>query len=166
MDRLWAPWRMQYILSGDEHADVFIFSKFPADGPEHHRRHLILHADEQAFVMLNKFPYNNAHVMIIPRAHVADPAALDEKSWSATGILLQRSISALRAAVHAHGFNVGMNLGRVAGAGIDQHLHWYVVPRWNGDTNFMPTTGGVKMISEDLDGTWTRLRPHFEALSP
>src|SRR5581483_5838855 len=152
--------------SGDEAADVCIFCKFPADGPERHREHLILHADEHAFVMLNKFPYSNAHVMVIPRAHVADPAALDEKSWSATGIILQRSIAALRAAVSAHGFNVGMNLGRTAGAGIDQHLHWHVVPRWNGDTNFMPVTGGVKVISEDLDGTWQRLRPHFEAIGP
>jgi ATP adenylyltransferase len=163
MDNLWAPWRMQYILSGDETAGECIFCKLPAEGPDQHRAHLILYADEQAFVMLNKFPYNNGHLMVLPRAHAADPGRLDERAWSALGIILQRSIEALRGAVNAHGFNVGMNLGRVAGAGIDQHLHWHVVPRWNGDTNFMPVTGDVKVISEHLDGTWARLRPHFDA---
>jgi ATP adenylyltransferase len=164
MDHLWAPWRMQYILSGDETAEECIFCSFPAKGPGAHREHLILYADERAFVMLNKYPYNNAHLMVIPRAHASDPSALDERDYTATAILLRRSIKALGAAVHAHGYNVGMNLGRVAGAGIDQHLHWHVVPRWNGDTNFMPVTGDVKVISEHLDGTWQRLRPHFEAL--
>ncbi len=165
MDQLWAPWRMQYILSGDETADECIFCSFPAKGRDRWREHLILYADERAFVMLNKYPYNNAHLMVIPRAHASDPAALDERDYTATAILLRRSISLLKTAVSAHGFNVGMNLGRVAGAGIDQHLHWHVVPRWNGDTNFMPVTGDVKVISEHLDGTWERLRPHFEALA-
>ena len=165
MDRLWAPWRMQYILSGDETADECIFCKFPAAGPEHHREHLILHAGERAFVMLNKFPYNNGHVMVIPRAHAADPSALPVEDWHAVNGLLLVTIEILRETLNAHGFNVGMNLGRVAGAGIDRHLHWHVVPRWNGDTNFMPVTGEVKVISEHLDGTWQRLRPRFEAIA-
>jgi ATP adenylyltransferase len=165
MDQLWAPWRMRYILSGDEMADECIFCALPARGPDAHREHLILCANDRAFVIMNKYPYNNGHVMVVPRAHVADPTALAADDWAATCTLLQRAIGALREAVHAHGLNVGMNLGRVAGAGIDQHLHFHVVPRWNGDTNFMPVVGDVKVISEDLDGTWTRLRPHFEQLA-
>jgi ATP adenylyltransferase len=114
--------------------------------------------------MMNKFPYNNGHLLVIPRAHVSDPAALDEKSWAATSELLRASCTALQKAVSAQGLNVGMNLGRVAGAGIDQHLHWHIVPRWNGDTNFMPVLGEVKVMSEHLEGTWARLVPHFAHL--
>ncbi len=165
MDNLWAPWRMQYILSGDETCEECIFCSFPAKGPETHREHLILYAGERAFVMLNKYPYNNGHLMVIPRAHASDPAALDERDYVATAILLRRSISILREAVNAHGFNVGMNLGRVAGAGIDQHLHWHVVPRWNGDTNFMPVVGDVKVLSEHVAGTYERLLPAFSGLT-
>jgi ATP adenylyltransferase len=165
MERLWAPWRMKYILSGDELAEECIFCAFPAHGPERHREHLILYADERAFVMMNKFPYNNGHVMVIPRAHAGDPDALDEESWTATAILLRRSMAALKSAVSPQGFNVGMNLGRVAGAGIDRHLHWHIVPRWNGDTNFMPVVGETKVLSEDLGAGWERLRPHFTKLA-
>ncbi len=111
--------------------------------------------------MMNKFPYNNGHLMVIPRAHVADPADLSPVENAATGELLRRTTTLLRSALGAHGFNLGMNLGRVAGAGIDQHCHWHVVPRWNGDTNFMPVTGDVKVLSEHLLGTYDRLLPLF-----
>jgi ATP adenylyltransferase len=165
MERLWAPWRMAYILSGDELADECIFCAFPARGPEHFREHLILCASERAFVMMNKFPYNNGHVMVIPRAHAASPSELSVEDYTAVALLLRRATDALGAAVNAHGFNLGMNLGRVAGAGIDKHCHWHVVPRWNGDTNFMPVVGEVKVLSEHLYGTYDRLRPHFEGLA-
>jgi ATP adenylyltransferase len=163
MDRLWAPWRMAYILSGDEKSEECIFCAFPARGKDRWREHLILTVEEHALVMMNKFPYNNGHLMVIPRAHVADPAELSVEANAATSELLRRTTTLLRGALGAHGFNLGMNLGRVAGAGIDQHCHWHIVPRWNGDTNFMPVVGDVKVLSEHLLGTYDRLRPLFGA---
>jgi ATP adenylyltransferase len=164
MDRLWAPWRMAYILSGEERADECIFCAYPAAGPGAYRRHLILCAAEHAFVMLNKFPYNNGHLMVVPRRHVDDPIQLDAVEHAATCELLRRATDLLRGAVGAQGFNIGMNLGRVAGAGIDRHCHWHIVPRWNGDTNFMPVVGDVKVMSEHLVGTYDRLVGPFAAL--
>ena len=164
MERLWAPWRMAYILSGDELKETCIFCAFPAAGPAHFREHQILCATDQAFVMMNKYPYNNGHIMVIPRAHVAEPSGLDAAAWSALSELLRASVACVKEALKAQGLNVGMNLGRVAGAGIDQHLHWHIVPRWNGDTNFMPVVGDVKVLSEHLDGTYERLLPFFAKL--
>jgi ATP adenylyltransferase len=164
MDRLWAPWRMAYILSGDEMAATCIFCAFPAEGAEQFRKHLILCATEHAFVMMNKYPYNNGHIMVIPRAHAAEPQALAPAAWASLGELLRASSAVLKQALSAQGLNVGMNLGRVAGAGIDQHLHWHLVPRWNGDTNFMPVVGDVKVLSEHVAGTYERLLPHFASL--
>jgi len=160
MERLWAPWRMAYILSGDERSDECIFCVFPSR--DSHRDDLVLHVEEHAFVMLNKFPYNNGHLMVIPRVHVAEPSLLSPEQNAVLGELLRRTTSILKEAISAHGFNIGMNLGRVAGAGIEQHCHWHVVPRWNGDTNFMPVVGEVKVLSEHLLGTWDRLRPYFQ----
>ena len=164
MERIWAPWRMAYILSGDELAERCIFCAFPDEGPARFEQHQILCATDDAFVMMNKFPYNNGHLMVIPRAHAADPSQLDARQWAAVGELLRASIARLKVALQAHGINVGMNLGRVAGAGIDQHLHWHVVPRWNGDTNFMPVVADVKVMSEHIEGTYARLVPHFQDL--
>jgi len=122
---------------------------------------LVVHVADLAFVVLNKFPYNNGHLMVIPRAHVQDPAELTVEQHAATGELLRRTTTILKQALAAQGFNLGMNLGRVAGAGIDQHCHWHIVPRWNGDTNFMPVVGDVKVLSEHLAGTYDRLLPYF-----
>ena len=163
MDRLWAPWRMAYILSGEEHADVCIFCKFPSE-KELHREHQILCANDRVFAIMNKFPYNNGHVMVVPRAHVDDPAKLSAEDYAATTELLRSATTAIRAALSPHAFNIGMNLGRVAGAGIDQHCHYHIVPRWNGDTNFMPVIGDVKVLSEHVAGTYERLLPHFATL--
>jgi ATP adenylyltransferase len=164
MDRIWAPWRMAYILSGEERSEECIFCAFPAAGPARFREHLILCAAEHAFVMLNKFPYGNGHLMVVPRRHVDDPGALEPVEHAATCELLRRSTQALRAALSPHGLNLGMNLGRVAGAGIERHCHWHIVPRWNGDTNFMPVIGDVRVMSEHLAASYERLLPHFAAL--
>jgi ATP adenylyltransferase len=163
MDRLWAPWRMAYILSGEEVADVCIFCQYPAE-PERFRERGVLCADERAFAIMNKYPYGNGHVMVVPRAHAADPSALSVEDWRATAELLRRATAAVREALGAQGFNLGMNLGRVAGAGIDKHCHFHVVPRWNGDTNFMPVVGDVKVLSEAVADTYERLLPHFAGL--
>jgi len=165
LEHLWAPWRMAYIESGAETSAECIFCAFPARGPEHHREHLILAVSPSGFVIMNRFPYNNGHVMVVPRRHAGDPGDLPADEYAACGELVRRSTGILRSVVHAHGFNVGMNLGRIAGAGIEHHCHWHIVPRWNGDTNFMPVVGAVKVMSEHLVATYDRLAPAFAALA-
>jgi ATP adenylyltransferase len=164
VERLWAPWRIEYILRGDEAPGECILCAFPAHGRTRFREHLILAATEHGFVMLNRYPYANGHVMVVPTAHAARPGDLAPEAWGATGELLRGAIAALGAAVKADGMNVGMNLGRVAGAGIDGHLHWHVVPRWAGDQNFMPVIADVKVMSDALEACYERLLPHFAPL--
>src|SRR5438552_18722096 len=164
MDRMWAPWRMAYILSGEEVADACIFCQFPSEGPARFREHHILCATDRAFAIMNKFPYNNGHVMVVPRAHVDNPAKLTAEDYLATTELLRQATQAVGTALQPQGFNLGMNLGRVAGAGIDQHCHYHIVPRWDGDTNFMPVVGEVKVMGEHMLATWDRLKPHFAPL--
>jgi len=142
-----------------------IFCELPAQGPARFRENLILCCGERAFVILNRFPYNNAHLMVVPRSHVADPSLLPEAEYRVLSELLRRTTARLRQAVKPHGINLGMNLGRTAGAGIDEHCHYHLVPRWDGDTNFMPVVGGAKVISEGLNQTYDRLQPVFEGLA-
>ena len=165
MDHLWAPWRMAYILSGEELRDGCVFCTLPARGVERHRESLILVAGAAAFVIMNRFPYNNGHIMVVPHRHVGDPADLPVEEYQACTELVRRATRTLRDVLGAHGANLGMNLGRVAGAGIEHHCHWHIVPRWNGDTNFMPVIGETKVMSEHLDATYDRLRPHFASLA-
>jgi ATP adenylyltransferase len=160
MELLWAPWRMAYILGDGPQEGACIFCAYPADA-ERHRERLVLAVTDHALVMLNKFPYNSGHLMVAPRRHVADPGDLPDDEYQALGELVRRAVRSVRAVLHPEGLNVGMNLGRAAGAGIDQHCHWHVVPRWNGDTNFMPVIGEVKVMAEHLTATYDRLRPAF-----
>jgi len=148
---------MAYILSGDELSTECIFCKFPAEGAARFHHNLILVGQPHAFVMMNRYPYNNAHLLVVPRTHVGDPAALPPEEYDATLRLLRDTTSALRRACKPHGFNIGQNLGRVAGAGIEHHCHWHIVPRWDGDTNFMPTVGATRVLPESLERTWERL---------
>ena len=111
---------------------------------------------DQAFVLLNTFPYNPGHLMVAPIRHVSDLESLAPQELADIGRLLQRSVGALRESMAPDGYNVGMNLGRVAGAGIPGHLHWHVVPRWNGDTNFMSVVGEVRVLPESLGQTWAK----------
>jgi len=113
---------------------------------------------------MNRFPYNSGHVMVVPRRHTADLMALPADEYQATCELLRQSVARVSRELSAHGVNLGMNLGRVAGAGIDQHAHFHIVPRWNGDTNFMPVVGDVKVLSEHMLATYERLRPAFADL--
>jgi ATP adenylyltransferase len=160
MERLWTPWRMEYIRStGSEDQDGCIFCDLPAKGDD--EAVYILSRTDRAFAILNAYPYNPGHLMVAPFRHVGQLEALDQDELLETGTLLQMSIRALRDAMHPQGFNLGMNLGRVAGAGLPDHLHWHVVPRWDGDSNFMPIVGQTKVLPELLEETYANLRPGF-----
>ena len=149
---LWAPWRLEYVQHADE-LDRCIFCK-----PE---EELLLHRGPNALVMLNKFPYSSGHLLVAPHRHLADFGAMTAAEAAEVHHLAARGIEALRAEYGPHGFNLGWNIGRVAGAGIEGHVHQHVVPRWNGDTSFMPVLGDVKVMPEHLLRTAERLRHHF-----
>ena len=149
---LWAPWRLEYVQHADELGRC-IFCE-----PE---EELLVHRGTRALAVLNKFPYSSGHVLIAPLRHVGEFGELDEEEALEVHRLAARSIEALRTEYAPHGFNLGWNLGRVAGAGIEDHLHMHVVPRWSGDTSFMPVLGDVKVLPEALRRTAERLRPHF-----
>jgi ATP adenylyltransferase len=160
VERLWSPWRMEYIRSAvAEESDGCFFCE--ALAKEDDEAMLVLARGEQAFVILNAYPYNPGHLMVATNRHVGELEELTPEELADAGELLQRSIRALRESSNPDGFNVGMNLGRVAGAGIPGHLHWHVVPRWNGDTNFMPVVGETKVLPELLSETYARLKPLF-----
>ena len=160
MDRLWAPWRMANIDAPKP--DGCIFCLFPAQaGEAADRENLIVHRASRCFTMLNRYPYNSGHVMVVPRAHLARLEDLSPEDFADLQDELRRCLGVLRAVYRPDGLNVGMNLGVVAGAGIADHLHWHVVPRWNGDTSFMPVLSDTKVMVEHLDATWERIRGGF-----
>jgi len=160
VERLWSPWRMEYIESAkEEEAGGCVFCDLLEDEAAASSR--VLRRTELAFVTLAKYPYNPGHLLVLPVRHVDDPEGMTDEENTAVSRLLQRSLHALREASRPHGFNIGLNLGRVAGAGIPEHLHWHVVPRWRGDTNFMPVVGQTRVLPELLDDTFAKLRPLF-----
>lgn len=175
MDRMYAPWRLAYV-KGNARNDVVeapsgcIFCDYvlppgaavPAGAVEPNRhaydlRRYVVTVRERAFVILNKFPYSNGHVMVVPRAHVEHLDELEPDTFTATQDLLKETIAAVREVYRPDGLNVGMNVGAAAGAGIAAHCHWHVLPRWKGDVNFLPVFGDVKVLNEALDDTWQRL---------
>ena len=161
MDRLWSPWRMEYIQA---HKDVpetggCVFCALLEDAAPDGER--VLARGELAFVTLAKYPYNPGHLLVLPIRHVGELEDVAPDENAEVAALLQRSIRALRTAAEPHAFNVGVNLGRVAGAGIPEHLHWHVVPRWGGDTNFMPVVGQTRVLPELLAETYEKLAPLF-----
>lgn len=149
---------MSYI--GADRPAGCIFCVKPADLQD--EKHLILDRSECAYVLLNLYPYNSGHLMVVPYQHTGDLTALPPDVASNVMALTQRSISALTDEYHPHGFNVGINLGEVAGGSISAHLHVHIVPRWGGDTNFMPVTADTKVLPETLEQTYRRLRPRFQ----
>jgi ATP adenylyltransferase len=160
VDRLWAPWRMASIDAPKP--DGCIFCLFPAQsGETADRQNLVVHRAARSFTMLNRFPYNSGHVMVVPRAHLARLDELSAEDFADLQDELRRALAALRAVYRPDGLNVGMNLGVVAGAGIADHLHWHLVPRWNGDTSFMPVLADTKVMVEHLEATWERIRAGF-----
>jgi ATP adenylyltransferase len=165
MDRLWTPWRSSFVESASARdsgpaAPCFLCTK-SADDRVHDREHLILYRGERAFVVLNLYPYNTGHVMVAPYQHIGDFSTLDSATAAELTALTQRCVAVLQKAYHPEGFNIGMNLGKTAGAGVPEHLHIHVVPRWNGDTNFMPIIGNTKVLPESLEQTYDRLTSSF-----
>jgi ATP adenylyltransferase len=150
---------MEYIEAPHREEDGCIFCEKPAAGDD--EKAYILERSGTAFVILNAYPYNPGHLMVAPIRHVGEMGDLSAGELADISALLQRSIGALKEASHPDGFNVGLNLGRVAGAGILGHVHWHVVPRWNGDTNFMTVLGDVRVLPEALTATYAKLKPLF-----
>jgi len=160
VDQLWAPWRMELVSKGETPSGC-IFCELPLERDD--RKNLILGRTGRTFAMLNKYPYNNGHLMVIPRQHASDVHALSEVDYQELSEMLRVALRLVGRGYAPHGANLGMNLGRVAGAGIADHLHWHVVPRWGGDTNFMPVLTDTKVMVEHLNASWERLRPLFDA---
>jgi ATP adenylyltransferase len=159
MEQLWAPWRMELIEKGAKPQGC-IFCDLPSASDD--RANLILGRSKHTFAILNRYPYNNGHLMVVPLRHIADLAGLSPEENSELAEMLRVAVRLLGRAYQAQGYNIGMNLGHVAGAGIADHIHWHVVPRWNGDTNFMPVLGDIKVMIEHLQAGWDRLRPLFD----
>jgi len=161
LERLWSPWRMAYIESAkDDVPEGCVFCDLLGGGGDPVERR-ILHRDELAWVTLAKYPYNPGHLLVLPVRHTGELEELTPEENVAISALLQRGVRALRDQAQPHGFNIGLNLGRVAGAGIPEHLHWHVVPRWSGDTNFMPVVGQTRVLPELLEETFDKLAPRF-----
>jgi ATP adenylyltransferase len=161
MDRLFSPWRHAYVTrSKDADLCVFCAALQHDDG-----RALVVDEGPTCFVILNLYPYNAGHLMVVPRRHVGTLAALEPSEVTELAALTRRSEMALTEAYQPQGLNVGMNLGRPAGAGVLDHLHVHLVPRWTGDTNFMSVVGNVRVLPEELPRTAERLRPIFARLS-
>jgi ATP adenylyltransferase len=160
-DRLWSPWRLEYV-TGTKQDTGCVFCDAPRS-PE--PASLIVHEGTHAFVILNLYPYNNGHVMVVPYRHVATLNGLRHDELHELAELTQRAEAALMQAYNPQGINVGINLGKPAGAGILEHIHVHAVPRWNGDTNFMTVVGETRVLPEDLAASAARLRPVFAALS-
>ena len=160
MKRLFCPWRIKYITSEKE--KECIFCKKPSENRD--EENLILLRGKFNFIILNLYPYNNGHLMIVPYEHTNDITKLGLEVLTEMMEFLQMSVDALKETMNPHGFNIGFNIGEVAGAGIAEHLHMHVVPRWNGDTNFMFVLGETKVIPEDLRSTYRKLRPVLEKL--
>ena len=176
LEKIWAPWRVEYIYSLPAEECIFC-SVAKSDLPrrrmwQEHRQpktehrpsntDFVLYRGEKAFVMMNIFPYNNGHLMVAPYRHIANVEELMQEEVDSLFKLVQKSVKVLKAKMRPQGFNIGMNLGKVAGAGVEGHLHIHIVPRWNGDTNFMPVVSGTKVISQSLQETYKLLREGFE----
>lgn len=164
MKRLWTPWRMAYLKApkGAETGDCIFCGKIK-ESIEKDRANLVLVRGERAFVMLNLFPYTNGHMLVAPFEHTGELESLDPETLKDMMLLVGKGIRALRRVMNPQGFNVGANLGRVAGAGVEDHVHLHVVPRWNGDTNFMPVLADTRMIPELLPQTYESLLEAFKS---
>jgi len=161
--RLWAPWRYAYLRSlvSAPRACIFCIGKMSPAGM---RRHLVLFENRDVVVMLNKYPYSSGHILVAPRSHVASPELLTRPDRAVLADAVAASIKVMRAALKPQGFNVGTNIGSAAGAGIAEHIHWHIVPRWSGDNNFMSVLASTRVVSQSLEDSYDQLRPIFKNL--
>ena len=159
MDNLWAPWRMQYVRAPKKNTEETFLKKFEDGNDEDN---LILFRGEHSFVCMNLYPYNNGHIMILPNNIVENPEELDDATQFEIMKIASLSMKIIREKMNAEGFNFGANIGASAGAGIAEHLHFHIVPRWKGDTNFMPVIGNTKVHVQGLNDTYVILRPLFK----
>ena len=158
METLMAPWRYTYINSGSGH-DGCIFCDFPKDPDD--QAHFIVHRGESCFVILNAYPYSSGHLMVVPYRHTTSLESFTQSEILEFHDFTARSLACIQSALRPDGFNLGINLGRAAGAGIDTHVHRHVVPRWNGDSNFMAAVGHARVIPISLEETWELFRKHW-----
>ena len=154
MERLWAPWRMEYILDDNKNEDCLFCRMF---NEEKDNENHVLFRTKHAFAVMNKYPYNNGHLMIAPVKHAANIEDLETDEIADIMFSVQKSVKLLKKTMNPHGFNIGLNLGEVAGAGVLDHLHYHIVPRWNGDSNFMPVISNTKIIPQALDDLYKTL---------
>jgi len=162
VERLYTPWRRAFIeRAAAGEADECFLCVGAAGGDD--RSRLILYRAQRIFIVLNLYPYNNGHLLIAPYTHTGEFATLEPVTAADLMHETQHAVAVLEAEYRPHAFNIGLNLGRVAGAGVPGHLHVHVVPRWNGDSNFMPIVGNTKLLPETLEQTYDRLEPHFRA---
>ena len=156
-EKLWAPWRLAYIATAKEQEAEGCFLCQYRDGGDDAESFVVLRS-EQALTVLNRYPYNNGHLLVAPLEHKASLEELNDDELLDCMHHLQRMTALMRTVLRSEGFNIGLNLGRVAGAGLPGHVHWHLVPRWNGDTNFMPVLGDVKVIPQSLESLYELLR--------
>lgn len=166
MEKLWSPWRSKYIESfkSDEDKSKCIFCQM-LDLDINDLDNLVVDKGEFTITVLNLYPYNNGHLMIIPKRHTNDFSGLSKVELTESFEKLQKAEKALAKVLNPHGYNIGANIGRIAGAGIEEHIHFHIVPRWNGDSNFMPVIGEVKVISQDLAETKSKLLLAYSELN-
>lgn len=162
LDRLWAPWRMDYVTTASKKAGCVFCDALEINDD---RRSHILFRGRLNFVIMNIYPYNSGHVMIVPFEHVASPLEAPEGQTEEMVDLIKLCQAALTHAYKAEGFNIGMNIGKCAGAGVLDHYHLHIVPRWGGDTNYITVLGETRVLAEELDSSYNRLLPHFERAS-
>ncbi len=162
MERLWAPWRMEYLTG--ERVEGCIFCEKPAE--DNDRANYLLYRGEHAYILMNIYPYSNGHLMVAPYAHVAQLADLDREVRIEIIELTTLCTKLLARTSNPAGFNLGANMGKAAGAGYDEHFHMHIVPRWLGDTNFMPVIGNTRVIPESLDETYDRLKKALAEIVP
>jgi len=161
MERLWSPWREQYILGiRDESKGGCIFCNLGKQNPA--KENLVIFKGKLAFVVMNKYPYNNGHLMVIPYNHTDDITNLTQEERNELIDLTNKSVIILKELLEPQGFNIGANQGDISGAGIAEHIHFHIVPRWGGDTNFMPVIGETKIISQALEKSWEAIKKLFD----
>jgi ATP adenylyltransferase len=165
LERIWAPWRIEYIKQPDKNKRCFICDMIKEEHKED-KKNLLLYRGKHSVVLLNKYPYISGHLMVAPIKHTNELSAISSETSKEMWRLTTQSVEVLREAIQPQGFNIGINLGEVAGAGLKTHLHIHIVPRWIGDTNFLPVLSNTRAIAQALEETYETLKEHVELLKP